>query len=218
MYFTFNLFIRICSRRATAFTAGFISHCFIWANERENFKISRHIHSAQYWKLNSGIMSPCLFSDIGTVLKVVSISKEKWNMEEVVLEELQVFKVRGAQGSGQRLCSARHPLSSPSLFPRRSHWNVLPLFLWPSIGIGHNQVWKAFTSAAECHWQKEAARLCLLTAFSKHIVSQMATQSQSLGSPTTQMLFYFMDVTLQFSPNEFESTGKVYESCIGVLI
>ncbi|CAO2617302.1 Sema3d [Lemmus lemmus] len=34
-----------------------------------------------------------LGTDIGTVLKVVSISKEKWNMEEVVLEELQVFKV-----------------------------------------------------------------------------------------------------------------------------
>lgn len=34
------------------------------------------------------------FPDIGTVLKVVSISKEKWNMEEVVLEELQIFKVR----------------------------------------------------------------------------------------------------------------------------
>ncbi|KAH0516290.1 Semaphorin-3D [Microtus ochrogaster] len=33
-----------------------------------------------------------LGTDIGTVLKVVSISKEKWNMEEVVLEELQVFK------------------------------------------------------------------------------------------------------------------------------
>uniref|UniRef100_A0A9L0R1D2 Semaphorin 3D n=1 Tax=Equus caballus TaxID=9796 RepID=A0A9L0R1D2_HORSE len=33
-----------------------------------------------------------LGTDVGTVLKVVSISKEKWNMEEVVLEELQVFK------------------------------------------------------------------------------------------------------------------------------
>lgn len=33
-----------------------------------------------------------LGTDIGTVLKVVSISKEKWNMEEVVLEELQIFK------------------------------------------------------------------------------------------------------------------------------
>nr|XP_048289540.1 semaphorin-3D [Myodes glareolus] len=33
-----------------------------------------------------------LGTDIGTVLKVVSISKEKWNMEEVVLEEIQVFK------------------------------------------------------------------------------------------------------------------------------
>lgn len=39
-------------------------------------------------------MGNIIFSDIGTVLKVVSISKEKWNMEEVVLEELQIFKVR----------------------------------------------------------------------------------------------------------------------------
>ncbi|XP_019064927.1 semaphorin-3D [Fukomys damarensis] len=33
-----------------------------------------------------------LGTDIGTVLKVVSISKEKWGSEEVLLEELQVFK------------------------------------------------------------------------------------------------------------------------------
>ncbi|XP_023580074.1 semaphorin-3D isoform X2 [Octodon degus] len=33
-----------------------------------------------------------LGTDVGTVLKVVSISKEQWGMEEVVLEELQVFK------------------------------------------------------------------------------------------------------------------------------
>ncbi|KAM5236434.1 semaphorin-3D [Ctenodactylus gundi] len=33
-----------------------------------------------------------LGTDVGTVLKVVSISKEKWHLEEVVLEELQVFK------------------------------------------------------------------------------------------------------------------------------
>lgn len=46
------------------------------------------------------VLGVCLFSDIGTVLKVVSISKEKWNTEEVVLEELQVFKVRGAQDRG----------------------------------------------------------------------------------------------------------------------
>lgn len=32
-------------------------------------------------------------SDIGTVLKAVSITKEKWSKEEVVLEELQIFKV-----------------------------------------------------------------------------------------------------------------------------
>ncbi|CAM5083445.1 unnamed protein product, partial [Natator depressus] len=28
----------------------------------------------------------------GTVLKVVSITKEEWTMEEIVLEELQIFK------------------------------------------------------------------------------------------------------------------------------
>uniref|UniRef100_A0A8C9FMV1 Sema domain-containing protein n=1 Tax=Pavo cristatus TaxID=9049 RepID=A0A8C9FMV1_PAVCR len=34
-----------------------------------------------------------LGTDIGTVLKAVSITKEKWTKEEVVLEELQIFKV-----------------------------------------------------------------------------------------------------------------------------
>ncbi|XP_013911517.1 PREDICTED: semaphorin-3D-like [Thamnophis sirtalis] len=33
-----------------------------------------------------------LGTDTGTVLKVLSITKEKWDMEEVILEELQVFK------------------------------------------------------------------------------------------------------------------------------
>ncbi|XP_062837907.1 semaphorin-3D [Anolis carolinensis] len=33
-----------------------------------------------------------LGTDVGTVLKVLSITKEKWDMEEVVLEELQIFK------------------------------------------------------------------------------------------------------------------------------
>lgn len=32
-------------------------------------------------------------ADAGSVLKVVSITKENWSTEEVVLEELQVFKV-----------------------------------------------------------------------------------------------------------------------------
>lgn len=49
-------------------------------------------------------------SDVGTVLKVVSIAKEKWSVEEVVLEELQVFKVRPgwqSAGPGMSLCRAR---------------------------------------------------------------------------------------------------------------
>lgn len=32
-------------------------------------------------------------SDAGSVLKVVSITQENWSTEEVLLEELQVFKV-----------------------------------------------------------------------------------------------------------------------------
>lgn len=38
---------------------------------------------------------PLFMADIGTVLKVVSVPRESWqNMEELLLEELQVFKVR----------------------------------------------------------------------------------------------------------------------------
>lgn len=49
-------------------------------------------------------MHYAFFSDIGTVLKVVSISKEKWNMEEVVLEELQIFKVRLSPEFQEKRC------------------------------------------------------------------------------------------------------------------
>lgn len=34
------------------------------------------------------------FIDAGSILKVVSITQENWAAEEVVLEELQVFKVK----------------------------------------------------------------------------------------------------------------------------
>lgn len=46
-----------------------------------------------YWNIAVGFTWWMLISDIGTVLKVVSITKEKWTKEEVVLEELQIFKV-----------------------------------------------------------------------------------------------------------------------------
>lgn len=37
----------------------------------------------------------CVIPDKGTVLKVISVPKESWNnMEELLLEELEVFKVR----------------------------------------------------------------------------------------------------------------------------
>lgn len=32
-------------------------------------------------------------TDAGTVLKVVSITRDQWSTEEIVLEELQVFQV-----------------------------------------------------------------------------------------------------------------------------
>lgn len=36
----------------------------------------------------------CLLSDVGTVLKVVMIPRESWHdLEEVVLEEMTVFRV-----------------------------------------------------------------------------------------------------------------------------
>lgn len=39
--------------------------------------------------------SPFVISDKGTVLKVINVPKESWNnMEELLLEELEVFKVR----------------------------------------------------------------------------------------------------------------------------
>lgn len=38
----------------------------------------------------------CMFvcTDMGSVLKVVSITQENWSTEEIILEELQVFKVK----------------------------------------------------------------------------------------------------------------------------
>lgn len=43
------------------------------------------------------VISPLFLSvsllDVGSILKVVSITQENWSTEEVVLEELQVFQV-----------------------------------------------------------------------------------------------------------------------------
>lgn len=50
------------------------------------------------------------FQDIGTVLKVVSIPKETWHeLEEVLLEEMTVFRVSAAkfQASGCRFLSGQ---------------------------------------------------------------------------------------------------------------
>lgn len=45
--------------------------------------------------LGAVLMCPsCLCAaDVGSVLKVVSISQNTWSTEEVILEELQVFQV-----------------------------------------------------------------------------------------------------------------------------
>lgn len=206
-----------CSRREAAFTADFISHFFIWAYERENFKISRHIHSTQYWKLSSGVRSLSFFRHWNSPQSCQHFQGE---VEHGRSSPGGASGVQGERGSGQRLRlrSAWHTLSFLSLFPWRSHWNVLPLFLWPSIGTGHKQVWKALTSAAECHWQKKAAPWLLLTAFSEHIFSQVATLSQAWDLLLPRCFSTLWMLLCNFSPNEFERTGKVYESCVGVLI
>lgn len=45
------------------------------------------------------------FIDVGSVLKVVSITQENWSTEEVVLEELQVFQV---------VCTVTHIVQIPN--------------------------------------------------------------------------------------------------------
>lgn len=44
----------------------------------------------------ASLLSLTLVADVGSVLKVVSITQENWSTEEVVLEELQVFQVCGS--------------------------------------------------------------------------------------------------------------------------
>jgi len=66
-------------------------------------------------------LSRSLPADVGTVLKVVSVPKESWHrMEPLLLEELQVFQVRGG------LCTPlvgtpRHPLVLPVLWVVPGH-------------------------------------------------------------------------------------------------
>lgn len=62
------------------------------------FKLQRQSVPGKWLHKKSLSIPFCAFSsllaDIGTVLKVVSVPKESWqNMEELLLEELQVFKV-----------------------------------------------------------------------------------------------------------------------------
>lgn len=40
--------------------------------------------------------------DMGSVLKVVSITQENWSTEEIILEELQVFKVNVAKRMNEK--------------------------------------------------------------------------------------------------------------------
>lgn len=50
--------------------------------------------------------------DVGSVLKVVSITQENWSTEEVVLEELQVFQV---------VCTVTHIVQIPKLESKDLH-------------------------------------------------------------------------------------------------
>jgi hypothetical protein len=49
---------------------------------------------------------PVCVVDKGTVLKVISVPKESWkNMEDLLLEELEVFKVRGPIHHAASVCT-----------------------------------------------------------------------------------------------------------------
>lgn len=63
---------------------------------------------------------PSLPADVGTVLKVVSVPKESWHhMEPLLLEELQVFQVRGG--------GSTHPPSDLPGTPLYCPWSGLCL-------------------------------------------------------------------------------------------
>lgn len=69
---------------------------------------------------------PSLPTDVGTVLKVVSVPKESWHhMEPLLLEELQVFQVRGG--------GSVPPQSDPF-----QHLLVLPML---RVVPGHSSCW-----------------------------------------------------------------------------
>lgn len=65
------------------------------------FNAVRHVPDSQY-----------LFLDDGRVLKVVSIPKENWETEEIILEELSVFQVIGI---GHTFLTQCFPQVSPRL-------------------------------------------------------------------------------------------------------
>lgn len=120
-------------------------------------------------------------------------------MEEVVLEELQVFKVR--KGSESQTKGETSVLFMGLL--------VFCLFSGEITGICFSgfsgltkrgkQVGKALTGPTAYHLQKLPG-LLLLAASSKEVVIQIATGPGSLGPLTTQMLFCPMRVSWQFFP------------------
>lgn len=82
-----------------------------------------------------------------------------------------------------------------------------------SIGTGHKQVAKhSLLVLITTPLRVAVGHLSLLHS------PRVATLNESLGSLSTRMLFYFMNVTLQCFPKRIEKTGKVYKSCVGVLI
>lgn len=46
----------------------------------------------------------CCFADDGKVVKAVSVIRDNWDTEEVVLEELTVFQVRRCKETGPPQC------------------------------------------------------------------------------------------------------------------
>lgn len=139
-------------------------------------------------------------------------------MEEVVLEELQIFKVRQSRVPEEtvKLASPWYRtvcLNTSSLFLEKSE-QLAPLFSF-SLSNGKKflqQPRAGLPFPCRIPLKSGLLGLPLITLLSKHMARQIATVDENLGSLTTQVLFYFIRLLFNVSSNEFEKTGRVCKS------
>lgn len=142
-------------------------------------------------------------------------------MEEVVLEELQIFKVRHSPEFWEERCWNWIALdiwhlcfNTSSLFLENS-LQITPLFFflkqWEKVfKATKNRTHLSLKNSTEFR----ALGLPLITAFSELIVRQIATADESLGSLLLSRCFSAWSILLfNFSSIEFEETGRMNKSC-----